>query len=177
MIAKTVRSTPALRAVFKSITLLSTSQGSCAIARNFSSSVALPEIDSDELVKQLDAKAPGLLVLDVRSPEELAAGSIRGSLNLPTPLFKQADTAPLDRAIREHIGSAQEVVVHCLFCSPGKRGPTAAAALQQRLQALAVSPAPRVSVLRGGIDAFMAKYGSRTDLVTLPPGGWKAQTH
>lgn len=36
--------------------------------RNFASA-PLPEVDSDELVKHLDAKTPGLLVLDVRSPE------------------------------------------------------------------------------------------------------------
>ncbi|EFJ41886.1 hypothetical protein VOLCADRAFT_98123 [Volvox carteri f. nagariensis] len=121
-----------------------------ALVRGFSSAT-IPEIDSDALVEQLDAKTPGLLVLD-----ELAAGTINGFYNVPTPVFKQADTGPLDRAIHERIKHAKEVVVHCLFCSPGKRGPTAAAALQQRLQALGIEPAPRVSILKGGIDAFMS---------------------
>ncbi len=67
--------------------------------------------------------------------------------------------------------------MHCLYCHPGKRGPTAAAALQQRLQTLGVTPAPQVLVLKGGIDAFMAKYGGRSDLADLPAGGWKVQAH
>ncbi|KAG2496070.1 hypothetical protein HYH03_005989 [Edaphochlamys debaryana] len=136
---------------------------------------ALPETDSAALVKLLEAKS--VLVLDVRSKEELAAGTIRGSLHVPTPLWKQADTGPVDQAIRDHIAKAKQVVVHCLLCAPGKRGPQAAAALQARLQALGVSPAPRVSVLQGGIDAFMKAHGGRADLVDLPAGGWKPPAH
>ncbi|KXZ54559.1 hypothetical protein GPECTOR_4g624 [Gonium pectorale] len=168
-VASAARASPALRGLLL---------GGESLARvRFSTNAVLPEISSEELVKVLDAKTPGLLVLDVRSPEELAAGSIKGSLNVPTPVFKQADTGPLDAAINQHIRHAKQVVVHCLFCSPGKRGPTAAAALQKRLEALGVSPAPAVRVLTGGIDAFAQQYGSRTDLITLPPEGWKVQAH
>ena len=67
--------------------------------------------------------------------------------------------------------------MHCLLCAPGKRGPTAAAALQARLEALGVAPLPRVSVLTGGVDAFMKLHGGRSDVVTLPPGGWKPPAH
>ncbi|GIL78237.1 hypothetical protein Vretimale_7610 [Volvox reticuliferus] len=162
--------------VIQGISFYSYKNGHIAFARSVASAT-IPEIDSDELVKQLDAKDPDLLVLDVRSPEELASGSIRGFYNVPTPVFKQADTGPLDRAIHERIKHAKEVVVHCLFCSPGKRGPTAASALQQRLQVLGITPKPQVRVLKGGIDAFMAKYADRSDLVALPPGGWKVQAH
>eukprot|EP00198_Chlamydomonas_reinhardtii_P011602 XP_001700939.1 predicted protein [Chlamydomonas reinhardtii] len=111
------------------------------------------------------------------SPQELPAGVIKGSLNLPTPLFKQPDTGPVDTAIQERIRHYKEVVVHCLLCAPGKRGPTAAAALQARLEALGVAPLPRVSVLTGGVDAFMKLHGGRSDVVTLPPGGWKPPAH
>ncbi|GLI63295.1 hypothetical protein VaNZ11_006202 [Volvox africanus] len=162
--------------VIQGFWLNSYQKGHIAFTRSVASE-PIPEIDSDELVKQLDAKNPGLLVLDVRSPEELASGTIRGFYNVPTPVFKQADTGPLDRAIHERIKHAKEVVVHCLFCSPGKRGPTAASALQQRLQVLGITPAPAVRVLKGGIDAFMAKHAGRSDLVTLPAGGWKVQAH
>ncbi|KAG2430818.1 hypothetical protein HXX76_009794 [Chlamydomonas incerta] len=141
-----------------------------------STAKSLPEISSDDLVKKLDGKE-SVLVLDVRSAEELPAGIIKGSLNLPTPLFKQPDTGPVDKAIQERIRHFKEVVVHCLLCAPGKRGPTAAAALQARLEALGVAPAPQVRVLTGGVDAFMKLYGARSDLVTLPPGGWKPPAH
>ncbi|KAG2445090.1 hypothetical protein HYH02_008957 [Chlamydomonas schloesseri] len=146
------------------------------LLRHLLSTKPAPELSSEELVKKLDAKE-SVLVLDVRSAEELPAGVIKGSLNVPTPLWKQPDTGPVDKAIQERIRHVKEVVVHCLLCAPGKRGPTAAAALQARLSALGVAPAPRVSVLAGGIDAFMKQYGGRGDLVTLPPGGWKPPAH
>lgn len=55
---------------------------------------ALPEVDGAELIKLLDAKTPGLLLLDVRSPEvsttnvracntNIAHAADRGSVGMP----------------------------------------------------------------------------------------------
>lgn len=41
--------------------------------------------------------------------QELPSGTINGSFNVPTPIFKQADKGDLDRVIHEHIRNAKEV--------------------------------------------------------------------
>lgn len=139
---------------------------------------AVPEVTPEALAQLLHAKAPGLLVLDVRFTEELKSGVINGSFNVPTPVFKQPGLADLDRAIHERIKHAKQVVVHCVLCSPGKRGPTAAAALQQRLSQLGLpGPGPQVLVLAGGIDAFMKQYQGDAALTRVPEGGWKLSAH
>ncbi|PNH12809.1 hypothetical protein TSOC_000232 [Tetrabaena socialis] len=134
-----------------------------------SAASAIPAISSEALAAMLLSKDPGLLLVDVRAPEEVWAGAIKGSINVPAPIFLKEDTADLDQAILERISKAKEVVIQCLL---GRRAPSVAKTLQARMQALGIVPVPHISVLTGGIDAFMASYAGRNDLVSLPSGKW-----
>ena len=71
-------------------------------------------IDAKELAAQVAAgKAP--VILDVRSPEEFAAGHIQGAINVPVGELA-------DRLTGLELARGEEIVVHC------ERGPRAAKA-------------------------------------------------
>ena len=42
-----------------------------------------PRISQADLIKRIDGKDPSLIVLDVRTPEEYAAGHVPGAVNIP----------------------------------------------------------------------------------------------
>lgn len=42
-----------------------------------------PRLQQAELIKRIDAKDASMVIVDVRSPEEFAAGHVPGAINLP----------------------------------------------------------------------------------------------
>ena len=66
------------------------------------------------------AETPGAILLDVREPDEYAAGHIPGSVNLPLSAIGTAD---------EHIPDPDTPLF--LYCLSGSRSMRAAAALEQ----------------------------------------------
>ncbi|GLC34257.1 hypothetical protein PLESTB_001605100 [Pleodorina starrii] len=115
-------------------------------------------------------KANEIVIVDVRDEKEVAEGRIKGSLNVPSSVFKSDDPAALDQVIKGPLSGAKEVVVHCHFCKV--RGPTCAQALNNRLKALGAEAGTEVKVLDGGIAAFMEQFKGDGALVELPEAGW-----
>lgn len=102
--------------------------------------------------------------------QERAAGSIKGSVHVPSGVFQTGDKA-VDGIIAQHkLDAASEIAVHCHFCHAGKRGPTAARVLSERFQK--AGKKVDVKVLTGGIVSFMELYAKDSKLVDVPPGGW-----
>lgn len=64
------------------------------------------KISSEQLAKRIDSQDSSLVIVDVRSPEEFAAGHIPGAINIPHTHFP-ARIADLPA------GSEQDVVVYC----------------------------------------------------------------
>eukprot|EP00198_Chlamydomonas_reinhardtii_P012732 XP_001702069.1 rhodanese domain phosphatase [Chlamydomonas reinhardtii] len=112
-----------------------------------------------------------MLVLDVREPDEVALGSIKSALNVPSGVFKSDDKSQLDAVIKDKLSGFQQVVVHCHGSKV--RGPTSARALNERIKALGLDNAPEVKVLAGGVEGFINAFGSDPALTVLPEGGWK----
>ena len=79
-----------------------------------------PEIPPQELVARLAAEAPPL-VLDVRTPQEYAAGHVPGALNVPHKA--------LAGRLAEVLGFRDRDVV--LYCERGKRSIMASAVLRE----------------------------------------------
>ncbi|GIL84939.1 hypothetical protein Vretimale_9775 [Volvox reticuliferus] len=140
----------------------------------------LPRVKPSEIADKLTKSNGEVVVLDVRDAKEVTEGRIKGSLNVPSSVFKSDDPTSLDEVIKKQLNGAKEVVVHCHFCKI--RGPSCAQALNNRLKALlgaeAVSVGTEVKVLEGGIAAFMEQFKNDSSLVELPEGGWNpAQKH
>jgi len=76
-------------------------------------------IDAAALQKRIDAKDDSLVVLDVRSPEEFAAGHVPGAINIPSSHFP---------ARIAELPSNKEVVV---YCATGIRAEKAATSLRE----------------------------------------------
>ncbi len=98
------------------------------------------ELEIEELRARVDAGADVRLV-DVRTPEEVAQGMIRGALHLPL--------ADLDA---RH-GELDPADVWVVYCKSGRRSATAVQALRGHGFRSVVS-------LRGGVDAWKAAGGS-----------------
>ncbi|GLI67080.1 hypothetical protein VaNZ11_011277 [Volvox africanus] len=139
----------------------------------------LPRVKPSEVADKLAKGNGDVVVLDVRDAKEVTEGRIKGSLNVPSSVFKSDDPTSLDEVIKGQLNGAKEVVVHCHFCKV--RGPTCAQALNNRLKALLGAEAgggTEVKVLEGGIAAFMDQFKEDSSLVELPEGGWNpAQQH
>jgi phage shock protein E len=78
-----------------------------------------PKIAADQLSERLDKKDAGLVVLDVRTPEEFAAGHVPGAVNIP---YDQ-----LSNRIAEITHAKNKDVV--VYCRSGKRAAIAEDAL------------------------------------------------
>jgi rhodanese-related sulfurtransferase len=63
---------------------------------HFASRLAL-ETDPGEVNEALQAKAPGLVVVDARGAEAFAKGHIPGAINLPAKLITPESTAGFDK--------------------------------------------------------------------------------
>ncbi|PNW81357.1 hypothetical protein CHLRE_07g352550v5 [Chlamydomonas reinhardtii] len=120
-----------------------------------------------DVVKSGDKKT---LIVDVRDAHEVAEGSIKSALNVPSSVFKSEDKSQLDAVIKEQLAGAEQVVVHCHFSKV--RGPTCARALNERLKALGLDNAPEVKVLAGGVAGFMDSYKGDSEVAVLPAQGW-----
>lgn len=60
--------------------------GLCALALVGSTALRAedtPRIGQADLIKRIEAKDPSLVVLDVRTPEEYAAGHVPSAVNIP----------------------------------------------------------------------------------------------
>jgi phage shock protein E len=76
-------------------------------------------IASDQLVQRMEKKDANLVVLDVRTPEEFAAGHIPGALNIPHD--------QLPNRLAELAGAKNKDVV--VYCRSGRRSAIAQEAL------------------------------------------------
>ena len=103
-----------------------------------------PRISQADLLARLDRKDPGVVVLDVRTPEEFAAGHIDGAINMNVnaPDF-DARVAQLDKS-----------KPHVTYCRTGRRSTTAA-------NKLVASKIPTYH-LQGGITAWQQQGGPTT---------------
>lgn len=89
---------------------------------------AIEEIDSDGLRA---LQAGGVPVIDVREPEEFAAGRVPGAVNIPRGVLEfQVDGHPaLNFATDPHLSHRREPVI--LYCRTGGRSALAAEALKR----------------------------------------------
>ena len=76
-------------------------------------------IDSAALLKRIDSKDASLLILDVRTPAEFAAGHVPGAINIPHS-YLPARSAEL--------ASDKDVVI---YCATGVRSELAASRLRE----------------------------------------------
>lgn len=72
-----------------------------------------PRIDQASLVKRIDSKDSSLVILDVRTPEEYAAGHVPGAINipythLPVRISEIADAADKDIVVYCEVGVRAE---------------------------------------------------------------------
>ncbi len=91
-----------------------------------------------ELKTMLDNNEPVVLI-DVRSPEEFAAGHIPGSVSIPVDTIEGVASLPTGRRI-------------ILYCKAGKR-------TQRAFEILSGKGFTGLSVLDGGLDAWKASGG------------------
>ncbi|WP_019571730.1 rhodanese-like domain-containing protein [Thioalkalivibrio sp. ALMg3] len=96
---------------------------------------SLPHLEPGEVARWLEQEKPFLLV-DVRQPEEAAAGTIAGAINIPRP--------KLEAGIESHMADADQPVV--VFC--GGRGRSQLVADSLRTMGI------NAHVLRGGYAAW-----------------------
>jgi phage shock protein E len=80
-----------------------------------------PRISQADLIKRIDAKDPALVVLDVRTPEEYAAGHVPGAVNIPY--------THLPARISELPGVADKDIV--VYCVTGVRAERAASRFRE----------------------------------------------
>ena len=95
--------------------LVATLMGACSQGES-----DVPEIPPQELVARMTA-APPPLVLDVRTPQEYAAGHVPGALNVPHKALAGRLAEVLDFRDREVV----------LYCERGKRSVMASAVLRE----------------------------------------------
>jgi rhodanese-related sulfurtransferase len=72
-----------------------------------------PKIDQASLLKRIEKKDASLLILDVRTPEEFAAGHVPGAINipythLPARISEVADAADKDIVVYCTVGVRAE---------------------------------------------------------------------
>ncbi|MFZ2755157.1 MAG: rhodanese-like domain-containing protein [Lysobacteraceae bacterium] len=89
---------------------------------------AIEEIDAKHL---LAMQASGMPVIDVREPEEFAAGHLPGAVNIPRGVLEfQVDGHPaLNFKTDQHLSHRREPVI--LYCRTGGRSALAAEALKR----------------------------------------------
>ena len=74
-----------------------------------------PKIDQPTLLKRMEQKDPSMIVLDVRTPEEFAAGHIPGAVNIPyTHLPARISELP--------DAGEKDIVIYCTVGIRAERG-------------------------------------------------------
>ena len=73
----------------------------------------IPKIDQASLLKRIEKKDASLVILDVRTPEEFAAGHVPGAINipythLPSRISEVADAADKDIVVYCEVGVRAE---------------------------------------------------------------------
>lgn len=112
---------------------------------------APPPITQEQLLELQAGKDPELLVLDVRSPEEYAAGHVPGAVNVP---YDQV------AARLAEIPKDKDVV---LYCRSGRRTGIAAEVLES-------NGYTRLRRLQGDLEAWM-KAGRPIEAAARKPAG------
>lgn len=80
-----------------------------------------PRIDPASLLKRIEQKDPSMVILDVRTPEEFAAGHIPGAINIPY--------THLPVRVSEVADAADKDIV--LYCAVGVRAEQGAERLRE----------------------------------------------
>lgn len=80
-----------------------------------------PRIKQEALLKRIEKKDTSMIILDVRTPEEYAAGHIPGSVNIPY--------THLPSRVSELPGAADKDIV--LYCATGVRSEMAAERMRE----------------------------------------------
>lgn len=81
----------------------------------------VPRIQQAELIKRIDTKDASMVVVDVRSPEEFAAGHVPGAINVPY--------THMPARLTELAAHASKDIV--LYCESGVRTQQAIARMQE----------------------------------------------
>lgn len=84
-----------------------------AVAHAGDTPATTPRIDQASLLKRIEKKDTSLVILDVRTPEEFAAGHVPGAINipythLPSRISEVADAADKDIVVYCAIGVRAE---------------------------------------------------------------------
>jgi phage shock protein E len=82
---------------------------------------ATPRIDQEALLKRIERKDASMIILDVRTPEEFAAGHIPGAINIPY--------THLPARVSELPDAGDKDVV--LYCATGIRSERAAERMRE----------------------------------------------
>lgn len=76
---------------------------------------ATPRIDQASLLKRIEKKDPTMVILDVRTPEEYAAGHVPGAINIPYTHLPARISEVADAADKD-------IVVYCTIGVRAERG-------------------------------------------------------
>jgi phage shock protein E len=128
-----------MRVVFRSM-LAAAALAAAAVSYAGETDLATPLIDQASLLKRIENKDPALLILDVRTPEEYAAGHVPGAINIPS--------THLPVRISEIADASDKDIV--LYCAVGARA-------EQGAERLRANGFKRLLHLEGDMEAWQEK--------------------
>lgn len=105
----------------------------------------IKEISVSDLKQEMSAGGGNLLVVDIREPQEVSAGAIEGSIQVPRGVLEPAADLQYGKRHPELSAARDRRVV--LYCASGGRSALGAAVLQQMGFGEVLS-------LAGGYDAW-----------------------
>lgn len=86
-----------------------------AVAHADDSAKATPKIDQASLLKRIEKKDASMVILDVRTPEEYAAGHVPGAINIPYTSLPARISEVAD-------AGDKDIVVYCTIGVRAERG-------------------------------------------------------
>lgn len=144
-----------------------------ALSQSFSASLEMPptidQITPEQLASVFLNSDPevALHIIDVRQPEEFAAGHIRGSQNLP---IEAIDMSALCATVHAHISAGRHTLVVFVSAQSPDIDLNCALSFVQEYQELGLdnsaghSAVSFTRILLGGLCYWLQQYSSREDL-------------